>query len=51
MPGLSYFPIIVALGLALAAAGILIHLAVVAVGVLVAFFGIYGWAFEPADPE
>lgn len=51
MPGLSYFPIIVALGLALAAAGILIHLAVVAVGVLIAFFGIYGWAFEPADPE
>lgn len=51
MPGLSYFPIIVALGLGIAAAGILIHLAVVALGVLVTFFGIYGWAFEPAGPE
>ncbi len=51
MPGLSYFPIIVALGLAMAAAGIMIHLAVTALGVLVTFFGIYGWAFEPADPE
>ena len=51
MPGLSYFPIIVALGLGMAAAGILVHLAVVAVGVLVTFFGIYGWAFEPAGPE
>ncbi|MSQ21731.1 MAG: cytochrome c oxidase subunit I [Dehalococcoidia bacterium] len=51
MPGLSYFPIILALGLALTAAGIMIHLAVVAAGVLITFFGIYGWAFEPADPE
>ena len=51
MPGLSYFPIVAALGLALAAGGIMIHLAVVGVGVLIAFFGIYGWAFEPADPE
>ena len=51
MPGLSYFPIVVALGLAMAASGILIHLAVIAVGVLVTFFGIYGWAFEPADQE
>ena len=51
MPGLSYFPIIVAVGLGMAAAGVLIHLAVIAVGVLVTFFGIYGWAFEPAGPE
>ena len=51
MPGLSYFPVIVALGLTTAAAGLLIHLAVVGVGVLVMFFGIYGWSFEPADPE
>ena len=51
MPGLSYFPIIVAIGMAIAAAGLLIHLAVAALGVLVTLFGIYGWAFEPAGPE
>ncbi|MCH7705847.1 MAG: cytochrome c oxidase subunit I [Chloroflexi bacterium] len=49
MPGLSYFPIITALGLAMALSGLMVHLAVVAVGVLVTFFGIYGWAFEPAE--
>jgi cytochrome c oxidase subunit 1 len=49
MPGLSYFPIITALGLAVTFSGLLVHLAVVAVGVLVTFFGAYGWAFEPAE--
>ena len=51
MPGLSYFPIVLALGLATTATGFLIHPLVIALGALVSFFGIYGWAFEPADPE
>ena len=51
LPGLSYFPLVTALGMVLAAFGILIHLAVIVVGILVMMFGIYGWAFEPADPE
>lgn len=51
MPGLSYFPIIVALGLALAAVGLLTHVAVIALGVLIMLFGIYGWTFEPAEPD
>ncbi len=51
LPGLSYFPLVTALGMVVATFGILIHLAVVVVGVLVMMFGIYGWAFEPADPE
>jgi len=51
MPGLSYFPIIVAAGFTIAAAGLMVHMAVVAVGLLVLFFGVYGWAFEPAGQE
>jgi len=51
MPGPSYFPIVVALGMATTATGFLIHPLVIALGTLVTFFGIYGWAFEPADPE
>ena len=51
MPGLSYFPIIAALGISVSAAGFLMHPIVTGVGCLVAFFGIYGWAFEPADPD
>ena len=51
MPGLSYFPLVTALGMVAAAFGILIHPVVIAIGILVMMFGIYGWAFEPADPE
>ena len=58
MPGLSYFPVVTALGLLLAAAGLILRdanqvagLAVLAVGVVVGFVGVYGWGFEPADPE
>lgn len=58
LPGLSYFPIVTALGLATAGIGALLFQAsgvpgiiVGAIGVLVLFFGAYGWAFEPADPE
>ena len=49
MPGLSYFPIITALGLAITFSGLLVHLAVAAAGVLVLLFGVYGWCFEPAE--
>jgi cytochrome c oxidase subunit 1 len=49
MPGLSYYPILASLGLSLAAAGLLIHLAVSGVGLTIAIVGIYGWCFEPAS--
>ena len=58
MPGLSYFPIVTALGLLLAATGLIVReanavigIGVMAIGVVVGFMGIYGWGFEPADPE
>ncbi len=47
IPDPSYFPIFVALGLALAALGIAFHLAISAVGVALFLIAIYGWAFEP----
>lgn len=58
MPGLSYFPIIAAFGLTLVAAGLiaressnLIGFAAMGIGLIGTLMGIYGWAFEPADPE
>ncbi|MSQ40545.1 MAG: cytochrome c oxidase subunit I [Dehalococcoidia bacterium] len=47
IPDPSYFPIFVALGLALAALGIAFHLAISVVGVAIFLIAIYGWAFEP----
>jgi len=49
VPSPSYFPVIVAVGLALAGAGLLISMAVSIVGVLVLIFGVYGWCFEPVS--
>ena len=49
MPSLSYFPILVSLGMTLAAAGMLIHLAVSFVGIAIMLTSIYGWALEPAS--
>ena len=58
MPGLSYFPLVTAVGLTLVAAGLLVRdgsaligLAIVGIGLVASLLGIYGWTFEPADPE
>ena len=50
MPNPSYFPVIVAVGILMLAAGLMIPpFPVVSVlGVVVMFVGIYGWTFEPA---
>ncbi len=48
MPSPSWRPIVLAGGLLLTAAGALIGLWVVAAGVAVTVWGIFGWAFEPA---
>jgi cytochrome c oxidase subunit 1 len=50
MPNPSYFPVIVAVGILMLAAGLMIppFPVVSALGLLVMFVGIYGWAFEPA---
>lgn len=58
MPGLSYFPIVTAAGLLGAAVGLILRqenailgIAVIVPSVITALLGIYGWGFEPADPE
>ncbi len=49
MPSPSYWPIVVAFGLALAASGFIFNHALIAIGVVITFFGIYRWSFEPAS--
>jgi cytochrome c oxidase subunit 1 len=58
MPGLSYFPIVTAAGLLGAAVGLILReenailgITVLVPSVITALLGIYGWGFEPADPE
>ena len=58
MPGLSYFPIVTAAGLLGAVVGLILReenailgIAVLVPSVITALLGIYGWGFEPADPE
>ena len=50
MPGPSYFPFVTAVGIVvMAAGGLTTALPVVAVGVALILFGIYGWAFQPLE--
>ena len=49
MPGLSYYPIIVALGLFVGAFLLMVHPTLGAIGIGISLLGIYGWAFEPAS--
>ena len=53
MPGLSYYPVVVALGLAMASYGVIYHStltwALSAVGVGLALVATYAWSFEPAS--
>jgi cytochrome c oxidase subunit 1 len=51
MPSPSYYPLIAAIGMPIMAAGFIYDYALVAVGAAVLFFGIYGWALEPATEE
>ena len=55
MPGLSYYPIVVALGLVAAGYGVIYHetltWALAAVGTGLAIVATYAWSFEPASEE
>ncbi len=46
LPPPSYYPIVAAAGILLAATGALTHVALVGLGVLVVVLSAYGWAFE-----
>jgi cytochrome c oxidase subunit 1 len=49
MPPPSYFPLVLAMGLALVGVGALSHLAITGLGVAVAVYAVWGWALEPTD--
>ncbi len=52
MPSPSYWPLVLAIGLPLIGYGLMYSYWIVAVGVLVLFVGIYGFALEPSvDPD
>ncbi|MBI2855356.1 MAG: cbb3-type cytochrome c oxidase subunit I, partial [Chloroflexi bacterium] len=52
MPSPSYWPLVIALGLTLAAYGLIYHIALAASGAGLAVVGVYAWAFEPpSEPE
>jgi cytochrome c oxidase subunit 1 len=49
LPGLSYYPIILAAGLGFAMGGLLSHIALTAFGGALVVWGLLGWSFEPAS--
>jgi cytochrome c oxidase subunit 1 len=52
LPTPSYFPIVAAAGLPLICYGLIYHYAMLALGVLITFLGLYGWAMEPStEPD
>ena len=52
MPDMSYYPAILAAGMTLAVAGLLVAYWMIAVGAIIMMWGLMGWSFEPVnDPE
>ncbi|MEX2031593.1 MAG: cytochrome c oxidase subunit 4, partial [Dehalococcoidia bacterium] len=49
LPPPSYFPLVLAMGMALVGVGLLSHLAVAVVGAVVLIYGVWGWALEPTE--
>ena len=53
MPGLSYYPLLVAAGLTLGGYGVVfadsVTWAMAAIGGIIAMMGVYAWSFEPAS--
>jgi cytochrome c oxidase subunit 1 len=49
LPPPSYFPLVLAGGVALIGIGVLSHLAVTVLGAVVAIYAVWGWALEPTD--
>ncbi len=49
MPPPSYFPLVIAGGVALIGLGLLSHLGLAVAGALVIVYGVWGWALEPTE--
>ena len=51
MPSPSYWPVVIAIGIAILGGGILTHVAASFAGGIIALIGVVGWANEPAAEE
>ncbi|MYH40796.1 MAG: hypothetical protein F4150_03300, partial [Chloroflexi bacterium] len=51
LPPPSYYPLLIGVGFTLMGVGALSHLAVLALGVVIVIYGIWGWALEPTGAE
>ena len=49
MPPPSYFPLILSMGVLLIAIGAMASVGVMALGAVIAIYGVWGWALEPTD--
>lgn len=49
LPDMSYYPIILAAGVTIAAIGLMTELWVIAIGVVVTVWGLLGWSMEPVN--
>jgi hypothetical protein len=49
MPPPSYFPLVIGIGVLLIGVGALSSLAITALGVVIAYYGTWGWALEPTE--
>jgi cytochrome c oxidase subunit 1 len=51
LPSPSYFPVIAALGLPVAAYGVMYHPVLIGAGILITMLGTFGWTLEPPAEE
>jgi cytochrome c oxidase subunit I len=51
LPGASYWPLILAMGLPIIGYGIVFEHILIPIGAAVVFFAVYGWAMEPSVPD
>jgi cytochrome c oxidase subunit 1 len=51
MPDLSYYPLIIGVGLTIAALGVMYTYALVTIGLIMVFWGSIGWSTEPVNED
>lgn len=51
MPDLSYYPLIIGVGLTIAALGVMYTFALVTIGLIMVFWGSIGWSTEPVNED
>ena len=51
LPDLSYYPLLIGIGLTIAALGVMYTYALVAIGLVMVFWGSIGWSTEPVNED